>query len=72
VTGCARATTEARDLVIDPAAGSFTVLRAAHQLGREFIGCDLTYKSEIIAATPFAPSKISDSVAHNEVKHDRN
>ena len=24
-----------------PAAGSFTVMHAAHQLGRNFIGCDL-------------------------------
>jgi site-specific DNA-methyltransferase (adenine-specific) len=28
------------DLIIDPAAGSFTVMHAAHRLGREFIGCD--------------------------------
>jgi site-specific DNA-methyltransferase (adenine-specific) len=28
------------DLVIDPAAGSFVVMRAALRLGREFIGCD--------------------------------
>jgi site-specific DNA-methyltransferase (adenine-specific) len=31
------------ELVVDPAAGSFVVLRAAHQLGREFIGCDIAY-----------------------------
>jgi len=29
------------DLVVDPAAGSFVVLHAARQLGRNFIGCDL-------------------------------
>jgi site-specific DNA-methyltransferase (adenine-specific) len=28
------------DLIVDPAGGSFMVMRAAHQLGREFIGCD--------------------------------
>jgi site-specific DNA-methyltransferase (adenine-specific) len=31
------------ELVIDPAAGSFVVMHAAHQLGREFIGCDIAY-----------------------------
>jgi site-specific DNA-methyltransferase (adenine-specific) len=35
------ATTAPGDLVADPAAGSFVVMHAAHQLGREFIGCDL-------------------------------
>jgi site-specific DNA-methyltransferase (adenine-specific) len=35
------AVTKPGDLVLDPAAGSFTVMRAAHRLGREFIGCDL-------------------------------
>jgi site-specific DNA-methyltransferase (adenine-specific) len=29
------------DLVVDPAAGSFVVMRAAQHLGRNFIGCDL-------------------------------
>jgi hypothetical protein len=31
------------DLVVDPAAGSFAVMHAAHQLGREFVGCDLAF-----------------------------
>jgi site-specific DNA-methyltransferase (adenine-specific) len=31
------------DLVVDPAAGSFVVMHAAHALRREFIGCDITY-----------------------------
>ena len=35
------AVTQPGDLVVDPAAGSFIVMRAAHQLGRNFIGCDL-------------------------------
>lgn len=30
------------DYVIDPAAGSFSVMKAAHMQGRHFIGCDLT------------------------------
>ena len=29
------------ELVVDPAAGSFVVMHAAHQLGREFMGCDI-------------------------------
>jgi site-specific DNA-methyltransferase (adenine-specific) len=37
------AVTNPGDLVIDPAAGSFVVIHAAHQLGREFIGCDIAY-----------------------------
>ena len=39
------AVTEPGDLIIDPAAGSFAVMHAAHQLGRDFIGCDLAYDS---------------------------
>jgi site-specific DNA-methyltransferase (adenine-specific) len=31
------------ELAVDPAAGSFAVMHAAHQLGREFVGCDLVY-----------------------------
>jgi len=33
--------TQPGDLVVDPAAGSFVVMRAAHELGRNFVGCDL-------------------------------
>ena len=43
VTRLIAATTEPGDLVVDPAAGSFVVMHAARQLGREFIGCDLAY-----------------------------
>lgn len=35
------AVTKPDDLVVDPAAGSFVVLRAACALGRNFVGCDL-------------------------------
>jgi site-specific DNA-methyltransferase (adenine-specific) len=31
------------ELVVDPAAGSFVVMHAAHWLDRDFIGCDVTY-----------------------------
>jgi site-specific DNA-methyltransferase (adenine-specific) len=37
------AVTRPGDLVVDPAAGSFVVMHAAHQLGRDFVGCDLAY-----------------------------
>ena len=37
------ALTNRGDLVVDPAAGSFTVMHAAHALGRDFIGCDIAY-----------------------------
>jgi site-specific DNA-methyltransferase (adenine-specific) len=43
ITRLIAATTTPGDLVVDPCAGSFVVMHAAHQLGREFIGCDLAY-----------------------------
>jgi len=41
ITRLIGAVTEPGDLVVDPAAGSFTVMRAARQLQRDFTGCDL-------------------------------
>ena len=35
------AVTEEGDVVLDPAAGSYSVLTAAHQAGRQFLGCDV-------------------------------
>jgi site-specific DNA-methyltransferase (adenine-specific) len=35
------ATTAPGDVVVDPAAGSFSVMHAAHSKGRHFLGCDL-------------------------------
>jgi site-specific DNA-methyltransferase (adenine-specific) len=35
------AVTKPGELVVDPAAGSFVVMQAAKELGRNFIGCDL-------------------------------
>jgi site-specific DNA-methyltransferase (adenine-specific) len=40
------AATQPGDMIIDPAAGSFIVMDAAHQLGRDFIGCDLKFGSD--------------------------
>ena len=37
------ATTKPGDLVVDPCAGSFTVLHAARELGRKFIGVDAAF-----------------------------
>jgi site-specific DNA-methyltransferase (adenine-specific) len=37
------AVTQPSDLVVDPAAGSFTVMRAANALGRDFVGCDIAF-----------------------------
>ena len=39
------ATTNENDLVIDPCAGSFIVLEVCQEIGREFLGCDLTYQA---------------------------
>jgi site-specific DNA-methyltransferase (adenine-specific) len=41
ITRLIAAVTKPGDLVVDPAAGSFTVMHAAHGLGRQFIGCDI-------------------------------
>ena len=38
------ATTQERDLVVDPCAGSFVVLEVCQELNREFLGVDLTFK----------------------------
>ena len=35
------AVTGARDIVIDPAAGSFSVMEACRRTGRRFLGCDI-------------------------------
>lgn len=35
------ATTDPNDVVVDPCAGSFSVLHAAHSCNRRFLGCDL-------------------------------
>jgi site-specific DNA-methyltransferase (adenine-specific) len=56
------ATTYLGDLVVDPAAGSFVVMRAAHELSREFIGCDLAYTAEVLAAPASAATGRAGSV----------
>lgn len=35
------AVTDPGDVVLDPAAGSYSVMTAAHQAGRQFLGCDI-------------------------------
>ena len=50
------AVTQPGELVVDPAAGSFVVMRAALQLGREFIGCDAAYESAPIYPRPTSRS----------------
>jgi site-specific DNA-methyltransferase (adenine-specific) len=35
------ATTNVRDVVLDPAAGSYSVLKACQRLNRRFLGCDI-------------------------------
>jgi site-specific DNA-methyltransferase (adenine-specific) len=48
------AVTEPGDLVVDPAAGSFVVMEAAQQLGRNFVGCDCEWRVvvETISGAP--------------------
>jgi site-specific DNA-methyltransferase (adenine-specific) len=40
------AVTRPGELVVDPAAGSFVVMRAARELARDFIGCDLAMRRD--------------------------
>jgi site-specific DNA-methyltransferase (adenine-specific) len=57
------AITEPGELVVDPAAGSFTVMRAAHALGRDFIGCDIAYeRTATYAGNDAAPIQASMTV----------
>ena len=35
------AVTDPGDVVLDPAAGSYSVMTAAHRVGRQFLGCDI-------------------------------
>ena len=39
------AVTDPGDVVLDPAAGSYSVMAAAHQSGRQFLGCDIAGES---------------------------
>ena len=39
------AVTDPGDVVLDPAAGSYSVMTAAHQAGRQFLGCDIASPS---------------------------
>jgi site-specific DNA-methyltransferase (adenine-specific) len=48
------AVTKPGDLVVDPAAGSFVVMHAAHRLCREFVGCDIAYQGAVDSAAPTA------------------
>lgn len=36
-----KAVTNPGDVVVDPAAGSFSVMESAHECGRHFLGCDI-------------------------------
>ena len=38
------ATTQEKELVVDPCAGSFIVLEVCQELSRSYLGCDLTYR----------------------------
>lgn len=42
-TALIEATTRPGDLVVDPCAGSYSVMHAARSIGRNFLGCDLVY-----------------------------
>jgi site-specific DNA-methyltransferase (adenine-specific) len=56
ITRLIGAVTQPNDLVVDPAAGSFVVMRAANDLDRNFIGCDknIVPVTPVTAVTKFA------------------
>jgi site-specific DNA-methyltransferase (adenine-specific) len=54
--------TQPGDLVVDPAAGSFIVMHAARELGREFIGCDIAYQPEKLTADHRPTKSARDSI----------
>jgi site-specific DNA-methyltransferase (adenine-specific) len=47
ISALIEAITNPGNLIVDPAAGSFVVMRAALELGREFIGVDLKYGESV-------------------------
>ena len=47
------AVTAPGDLVVDPAAGSFVVMRVANEMGRRFVGCDIACQPAQSAFAPF-------------------
>jgi site-specific DNA-methyltransferase (adenine-specific) len=50
ISALIEAITSPGDLIVDPAAGSFVVMHAACELGREFIGCDIAYQDAVDCA----------------------
>lgn len=46
------AVTDPGDTVIDPAAGSFSVMEAARRVGRRFLGCDIEADASAVLPTP--------------------
>ena len=50
ISALIEAITSPGELVVDPAAGSFVVLRATTELGRDFIGCDIAVLSDTTGA----------------------
>jgi site-specific DNA-methyltransferase (adenine-specific) len=66
ISALIEATTVPGDLVVDPAAGSFVVMHAVRQLGRDFIGCDLAYVAPDQAAFDFDPHHNPDATREEE------
>jgi site-specific DNA-methyltransferase (adenine-specific) len=62
------AVTEPDDLVIDPAAGSFVVMHAARQLGRNFIGCDIAWVEDAPVFDPIADVWASTAEAYCTIR----
>ena len=57
ITRLIAAVTQPGDLVVDPAAGSFVVMHAAHELKREFMGCDIALAQQGSSSPPVFDAK---------------
>jgi hypothetical protein len=68
ITRLIGATTEPGDLVVDPAAGSFVVMHAAHRLGRNFIGCDIAAVQDAAVFDPIADVWASTEEAYRSIR----
>ena len=62
------AVTEPGDLIVDPAAGGFGVMRAARDLGRDFIGCDIAYVQDAAVFDPIADVWASTEEAYRSIR----
>jgi site-specific DNA-methyltransferase (adenine-specific) len=72
ITRLIAATTEPGDLIVDPAAGSFVVMRAALGLGRKFVGCDALAEAPSLEAPERALDHTFGNIMQGYIKKQTN